>query len=53
MLAAPPDGRLASGANDDPLIRVWALTAPGSPEDAAAAVEAAHCKVVLPEAVPP
>jgi WD40 repeat protein len=36
-----PDGRLVSGANYDPLIRVWALTAPGSLEDAAAAAAAA------------
>ena len=41
-LAALSDGRLASGSWYDPLIRVWALTAPGSPEDAAAAAEAAH-----------
>ncbi len=41
-LAALPDGRLASGSYKDPMIRVWALTAPGSPEDAAAAAEAAR-----------
>jgi hypothetical protein len=33
-LAALPDGCLASGSSGDPLIRVWALSAPGSPEDA-------------------
>ena len=47
-LAVLPDGRLASGSecNNDPLIRVWALTAPGSPEDAAAAAVAARCVTV-------
>jgi hypothetical protein len=45
-LAALPDGRLASGSRGDPLIHVWALTAPGSPEDAAAAAAAACCVTV-------
>ena len=45
-LAALPDGRLASASDTDPLIRVWALTAPGSPEDAAAAAAAARGVVV-------
>jgi hypothetical protein len=47
-LAALPDGRLASSAWKDPVIRVWALTAPGSPEDAAAAAEAARWVAVAP-----
>ena len=41
-LAALPGGRLASGARGDPLVRVWALAAPGSPEDAAAEAAAAR-----------
>jgi hypothetical protein len=41
-LAALPDGRLASGSFADPLIRVWTLSAPGSPEDAAAATAEAR-----------
>jgi WD40 repeat protein len=47
-LAALPDGRLASGAHGDPLIRVWALAAPGTPEDAAAAAEAERGAMVEP-----
>jgi WD40 repeat protein len=43
-LAALPDGRLASGSRNDPLIRVWALTAPGTPQDAAAAAAAAAAR---------
>jgi len=37
-LAALPDGRLASGAftGSDTVVRVWALAAPGTLEDAAA-----------------
>jgi hypothetical protein len=46
-LAPLPDGRLASGA-DDHLIRVWALSVPGSPEEAAAAAEAARGVTVAP-----
>jgi WD40 repeat protein len=45
-LAALPDGRLASGSLGDPLIRVWALAAPGSPEEAAARAAAARCAEV-------
>ena len=45
-LAALPDGRLASGAYSDSAIRVWALMAPGSPEDAAAAAKAARCVAI-------
>ncbi len=45
-LAALPDGRLASGSYYDRLVRVWALAAPGSPEDAAAAAAAAGCATV-------
>jgi WD40 repeat protein len=51
-LAALPDGRLASGSRDDPLIRVWTLSAPGSPEDAAAATAEARRVVVAPAPVP-
>jgi WD40 repeat protein len=47
-LAALPDGRLASGSDYDPLIRVWTLSAPGSPEDAAAAEVEARRVVVAP-----
>ena len=48
-LAALPDGRLASGSLDDPFVRVWALTAPDSPEDAAAAMQASGpAKAVKP-----
>ncbi len=47
-LAALPDGRLASGSRDDPLIRVWTLTAPGTPEDAAAAAAEARGVVLAP-----
>ncbi len=47
-LAALPDGRLASGSQYDPLIRVWTLTAPGTPEDAAAAAAEARGVVVAP-----
>jgi hypothetical protein len=47
-LAALPDGRLASGSFADPLIRVWTLSAPGSPEDAAAATAEAQRVVVAP-----
>ncbi len=47
-LAALPDGRLASGSWGDPLIRVWTLSAPGSPEDAAAATAEARRVVVAP-----
>ena len=47
-LAALRDGRLASGSWSDPLIRVWELTAPGSPEDAAAAAAAARCVLEPP-----
>ena len=46
-LAALPDGRLASGSWD-PLIRVWTLTAPGTPEDADAAAAEARGVVVAP-----
>ena len=46
VLAALPDGRLASGS--DPLIRVWTLSAPGSPEDAAAATAEARRVKVAP-----
>ena len=49
-LAALPDGRLASGSLYDPLIRVWTLTAPGTPEDAAAAAAEARGVVVAPGA---
>ena len=45
-LAALPDGRLASGDSGDLLIRVWALTASESPEDAAARTAAARCAKV-------
>ena len=45
-LAALPDGRLAIGSYSDSEIRVWALTAPGSPEDAAVAAAAACCVTV-------
>jgi WD40 repeat protein len=45
-LAALPDGRLASGSYDDPLIRVWTLTAPGTPQDVAAAAAEARGVVV-------
>jgi WD40 repeat protein len=47
-LAALPDGRLASGSGYDPGIRVWTLSAPGSPEDAAAATAEARRVVVAP-----
>ena len=47
-LAALPDGRLASGSYADPLIRVWTLSAPGSPEDAAAATAEARRVKVAP-----
>jgi hypothetical protein len=52
-LAAMPDGGLAiSGSwvypRAESLIRVWALTAPGSPEDAAAAAEAERGAMVEP-----
>ena len=47
-LAALPDGRLASGSRNDPLIRVWTLSAPGSPEDAAAATAEARRVVMAP-----
>jgi hypothetical protein len=47
-LAALPDGRLASGSGNDPLIRVWTLTAPDTPEDAAAAAAEARGVVVAP-----
>ena len=48
-LAALPDGRLASGSNDDDdVIRLWALTAPGTAEDATAAALAARCVVAEP-----
>jgi WD40 repeat protein len=45
VLAALPDGRLASGSLDDPVIRVWALTAPGSPTDAAKSAAVQACVV--------
>ena len=48
-LAALPDGRLASGSNDAAdVIRLWALTAPGTAEDATAAALAARCVVAEP-----
>ena len=47
-LAALPDGRLASGSRNGPLIRVWTLSAPGSPEDAAAATAEARRVDVAP-----
>jgi WD40 repeat protein len=47
-LTALPDGRLASGSWNDPLIRVWTLSAPGSPEDAAAAEAEARRVTVAP-----
>ena len=47
-LAALPDSRLASGSTDDPLIRVWTLTAPGTPQAAAAAAAEARGVVVAP-----
>ena len=47
-LAALPDGCLASGSLNDPMIRVWTLSAPGSPEDAAAAESEARRVTVAP-----
>jgi WD40 repeat protein len=47
-LAALPDGRLASSSLFDPLIRVWTMSAPGSPEDAAAATAEARRVDVAP-----
>jgi WD40 repeat protein len=47
-LAALPDGRLASGCCDAPLIRVWTLTAPDTPQAAAAAAAKARGVVVAP-----
>ena len=47
-LAALPDGRLASSSLSDSLIRVWTLSAPGSPEDAAAATAEARRVDVAP-----
>ena len=47
-LAALPDGRLASGSEFDPLIRVWTLTAPDTPQAAAAAAAEARGVVVTP-----
>jgi hypothetical protein len=52
-LAALPDGRLVSYYRDGvytdrPELRVWALTAPDTPEDAAAAAVAAACVEVAP-----
>jgi WD40 repeat protein len=52
-LAALPDGRLVSYSRDGvftggPELRVWALTAPDTPEDAAAAAVAAACVEVAP-----
>ena len=48
-LAALPDGRLASGSWHDPLIRVWTLTAPGTPQAVAAAAAEARGEVVAPD----
>ncbi len=45
-LAALPDGRLASGSFNDHFVRLWALTAPDTPEDAAAVAQA--CMEVAP-----
>jgi hypothetical protein len=47
-LAALPDCRLASGSLDDPLIRVWTLTAPDTPQDVVAAAAEARGVVVAP-----
>ena len=47
-LVVLPDGRLACGSHNDSLIRVWTLTAPDTPEDAAAAAAEARCVVVAP-----
>ena len=47
-LAVLPGGRLASGSCTDPLIRVWALTSPGTNEDARAEAAARCCAVVEP-----
>lgn len=45
-LAALPYGRFASGSRGDPLIRVWAVTVPGSFEAVAAGTAAVLCPVV-------
>jgi SpoVK/Ycf46/Vps4 family AAA+-type ATPase len=42
-LAALPGRRLASGSDNDSFVRVWALTASGTPEDDAAAAAAFNC----------